>query len=122
MGYGLLSTGILSGIQYLSTKDEPYSGLVFIFYPPMGLVLGGLFGGIHGDIEKFILLENQESKQPVSVEISSIVEQTGKYIIVIWQSKEIRLLRSEYNYTTVSIDDGKQSIVVPKEVYLEKFK
>ena len=120
MGYGILSTAIISGVSYLLQQDEPYSEVVFIILPPLGLVLGALIGGIHGDIDKFIFLENIESKRTVSVEISSIVEKTVKYIIVRWKSKEIRLLSSEYDYTMRTGE--KQLIVVPKEVYLEKFK
>ena len=97
-----------------------------------GLLFGVLIGGMNGPTDTFILSQPEtgdttdvlaaknEDNPFVCVEISSIVKKTVKYIIVLWQGNEIRLLSSEYNYT-VRADDGKQSIVVPKEVYLEKF-
>jgi len=114
MGVYGLSTLILAGIIYLSTQNEPYADVIFIV-PPMAFVLGGLFGGISGDVERFIF-----PVDIVRVEISSIVKKTEEYIIVLWENKKIRLLRSEYNYI-LETDDGKFSIVVPNIVYLEKF-
>lgn len=86
-----------------------------------GLLFGALIGSMNGPTDTFILLQPEtgdktdvslpknEDNSYVRVKISSIVEKTVKHIIVLWQSKEIRLLSSEYNYM-VRADDGKQSM------------
>lgn len=122
MAYGGLLTFIPSGIIYLFIMDESYSEMIFI-YPAAIFVIGGILGGIHGDIEEFVFQHDQEFSQTVKVvrvEISSIVEETEKYIIVLYQNKNIHLLKSEYK-NIMKTDDGKISIVIPKEVYLRKF-
>lgn len=113
MGYGLLSTSILSGILYLSSKDEPYSDVVWVIYPPMGLALGGLFGGIHGDIEKLVFPTSK-------IEVSSVTDTGTGYIIILWQGKKIGLSNSQY-YNIEKTRDGKIYIIIPEEIYKEKF-
>lgn len=54
------------------------------------------------------------------VEFTSMVEKGSRYIIILWQEKEIRLDRSEYNYRGAT-NEGKQYIVVPKYISESKF-
>ena len=125
MGYGILSGSAFAGLSYINNNDNPFAEWAFIIFPVGGFALGGLVGAIHGDIDTFIFPappDSQKSKNTVSVEISSIVEQTGDYIIVKWQTKEINLLRSEYNYIAMSEDGEKIYIILPTGVYNEKFK
>jgi hypothetical protein len=92
-----------------------------IFGVPAALV-GLIAGAIHGDIETFIFTPPEiESKPSNRVEFTEIVEEGSKYIIILWQGKEIRLSYLEYNYRGTT-KEGKQFIVVPGDIFLQKFK
>jgi len=132
LGYGLIggaSFGFLMGYITHSSQtgmlvpDSPAeSGLmVATVFGSIGAITGLLVGAIHGDVEDFIFLPGEESMETISVEISSIVEETETYIIIAYQNKTIRLNKSEYN-SVIKTGDGKQLIVVPKSVYSRKFK
>ena len=61
-----------------------------------------------------------EDKSSKRVEFSSLVEKGNGYLVILWHGKEIRLLRSEYSYRGTSVD-GKAFIVVPNQIYENKF-
>ena len=114
MGYGVLSTLILSGLFYLPSQDEPYSEMVFIFLPPLGFALGGLFGGIHGDIDTYVF-------PLLKVEVSSVTDTGTGYIIVLWKGKKLGLSKSQY-YGIEKTQDGKIYIKISENLYNKKFK
>jgi hypothetical protein len=139
MGLGFLSGFLIGGfIGYLTSEDEQPTGTlshmelggvsegaVFgVGGALAGLLVGGIYGGVSGVTDKFIFpspeMESRQSKSTIRVEYTKIVKKGRGYLIILWQGKEIRLSRVEYNYLVES-DDGKQLIVVPEEVYLEKF-
>jgi hypothetical protein len=80
----------------------------------VGFALGGLFGGIHGDIDTFVF--------PLfKVEVSSVEDTGTGYIIVLWKGKKIGLSKSQY-YGIEKTRDGKIYIKIPEDLYKEKFK
>jgi hypothetical protein len=122
-GLGVLVGAAMGGMIYVTTTtNKPMGfGLVLIALPVLGLFSGALIGGIVGDIETFVFPSNKMESEPTNrVEFTKIVEKGRGYIVILWQGKKIRLLRAEYNYMVES-DDGKQFIIIPEEVYLEKF-
>jgi len=132
LGYGLIggaSFGFLMGYITHSSQngmlvpDSPAeSGLmVATAFGGIVAITGLLVGAIHGDVEDFIFLSAEESIEKIRVEISSVVEETDTYIIVLYQNNSIHLNKSEYN-SVDKTDDGKHLIVVPKSIYLRRFK
>lgn len=120
LGYGTLIGLAGPGIIYLCTMNDPYSDVIFLLSPLISLT-GGIIGAINGDKDRFIFpIKNKEYKSTINLEISNIIEKRHNSIIIEWKDKVIRLLRSEYKYGKKT-KDGKQIIIVPKEVYLEKF-
>ena len=99
-----------------------------------GIAIGGLVGGllgytigaIVGSTDKYIFDQDTQSVKIedgslIRVKFTSIVQKGSGYIIILFQGREIRLQRSEYNYRGTT--KGKQLfIVVPIDVYDSKFK
>jgi len=126
-GLGVLVGAAMGGMIYAATTTKktgfvPSSGLTVISLPVLGLFSGVLIGGIVGDTESFIFPSHKmESEPTIRVEYTKIVEKGTGYIVILCKGKKIRLSRAEYNYM-VETDDGKQFIIIPEEVYLEKFR
>ena len=131
-GWGLVTGAAIGfGIGYFSYDGYTYGeinsageagGIGAITFGVPSALLGLIAGAIHGDIETFIFtLPEMESKPSNRVEFTEIVEEGSNYIIILWQGKEIHLSYSEYNYKGTT-KEGKQFIVVPEDIYLQKFK
>jgi len=113
MGYGALSGFILGGVLYLGSMDESYSELPLVVLPALGFALGGLFGGIHGDIDTFVF-------PLLKVEVTSVTDTGTGMIIILWKGKKMGLRMSQY-YGVEKTQDGKIYIIIPEEIYKEKF-
>jgi len=61
-----------------------------------------------------------ETVPEIYIEFDAIREKGPDYIIIDWQGKEIRLLRSEYKYRGIT-SDGKPFILIYKDIYQYKF-
>ena len=103
----------------------------------LGTVGGAVLGLMIGHSYHYILTDSEEArrnkeeafKQQVSgtedtsavkVEFSSIIQKGSEYLVILWQSKKIRLERPDYHYRGTS-EDGQQYIVVPVYIYKSKF-
>jgi len=129
-GYGLLgggSFGFLMGYVGYSGKsmlagsavDSGFLGAILL--GGIGAVTGLVLGALHGEIEEYVFPINEESVELIRVEISSVYEETEKYIIVEYDNKFIHLNKLEYK-TFINTENGKHFIVIPKSVYSRKFK
>jgi hypothetical protein len=121
IGFGLGYFSYDSPSDWFNSAWEAGGIGAIIFGVPLALV-GLIAGAIHGDIETFIFTPPEMESKPFNrVEFSEIVEEGSNYIIILWQGKEIHLSYSEYNYKGTT-KEGKQFIVVPEDIYLQKFK
>ena len=124
--YGVLCAGgswaIAESVPFSRIKDNSV-GKAFVTC----IIMYSIIGAGIGNKDNYILQgtvaakEDDKSIHTVKVKISSIIEEGSDYIIIEWQGKEVRLLRSEYVYTASGGVEGK-IIVVPKEVYETKFR
>jgi hypothetical protein len=126
MGLGFISGFFIGSIIGRVSSDSDYGpGIGVILGLPPGVLLGGLIGGVSGVTDKFVFPSPEMGSEPAKpsnrVEFTKIIENGRGYIVILCQEKEIKLLRAEYNYL-VEADDGKQFIIIPEDVYLEKFK
>jgi hypothetical protein len=102
----------------------------------LGTVAGTILGLLVGHNDHYILTDSEkalkdteetfkqqgsgtEDTSAVSVKFSSIIQKGNGYLVILWQSRKIRLERSEYHYRGTS-EDGQQYIVVPAHIYKSK--
>jgi len=139
--YGLIGTGVcilamaaVSGEEgsYGSMKTDNLeittAGWIRFFAVTIGIAMP-ISGAINGIDCSYIVndpltpadeLESRHMGKTVEVTLSSIVERGTDFVIVHWRGKDIRLLKTEYQYIA-TVNEGKQILVVSKDIYEGKF-
>jgi hypothetical protein len=103
-----------------------------------GFAAGGMIEKTAGERQYYYILEGSADTMPLKsgkiltfvddysdselrrITFTSIIEKGPQYLLISWQGKRIKLLRSEYKYRGEG-EDGRPFIVVPESIYQRKF-